>query len=219
MVLLEAAVESLARARQAVRDGAQRLELCARLDVGGLTPAVDLVRAVRGAVDVPLHVLIRPRPGHFVYADDEVALMVAGVLAARAAGADALVVGALEASGAVDTRVMARLREAAAPAPLVAHRCVDQAREVTEAVAVMDALGIARVLTAGGAANAEEGIGRLADLVRRFPAVTILAGGSVRASNVARIVAEAGVREVHVGFPEDAEEGRIAAVADALSRL
>src|SRR5688572_31534985 len=106
MVLLEAAVESLARARRAVGGGARRLELCASLSLGGLTPNLDLLRAVRAAVDVPLHVLIRPRAGDFVYAPPELEIMCASVRAAREAGADGAVVVALTAEGVVDRSAM-----------------------------------------------------------------------------------------------------------------
>jgi len=218
MVLLEAAVESLARARRAVDDGAQRLELCACLSMGGLTPSVDLIHAVRAAVDVPLHVLIRPRGGDFVYAARELETMCLAMRAVREAGADAAVVGALDARGSVDRSAIVALRRAAGPLPLVAHRAVDAARDLDEAVEAMASLGISRVLTSGGAPTAEQGLVRLAALVRRVGAhVTILAGGSVRAANVRRVVMETGVSEIHVGFPDEAEDDRVGAVAAELS--
>ena len=218
-VLVEAAVETAAQARRAVDDGAHRIELCTALSQGGLTPATDLIRVVRGAVPVPLHVLVRPRAGGFVYDPGEVHAMGESVRAARGEGADAVVVGALTDAGAVDEPAIAVLTSIAGRLPLVAHRAVDAAQDPARAIGVMAALGFRSVLTSGAAPTAEEGIGMLRRLVHRFEGrMTILAGGSVRASNVRRIVAETGVREIHVGFPEDAEPDRVRAVVAAVER-
>jgi len=225
--LVEAAVDSVAQARRAVEDGAQRLELCAALAVGGLTPDIALVTAVRTAVAVPVHVLVRPRPGGFVYDAAEVHVMCASIARVREEGADAVVIGALRPDGRVDRVAVEAMVTAAASCPVVAHRAVDAARDLEEAVAAMAAAGATRVLTSGGAATAEQGIERLGQLVRRFGGretigpearrVTILAGGGVRGRHVRRLVTETGVREVHVGFPEGAEIDRVRAVVAALA--
>jgi copper homeostasis protein len=219
VILIEAAVETVAQARRAVGDGAHRLELCSALSEGGVTPDVAFVRAVRTAVAVPLHVLIRPRSGGFVYDGAEVLAMCESIRALRAAGANAVVVGALTAHGTVDAAAMAAMAKAAGSTPVVGHRAVDAARDVAEAIESGAAAGVTRVLTAGGAATAAEGAGALKRLVTRFAGqVTILAGGGVRAGNVQRLVSETGVREVHVGFPENAEADRVAAVVAVLRR-
>lgn len=215
---MEAAVESVAHARRAEADGADRLELCMALAQGGLSPSAGLLRGVRAAVDLPIHVLIRPRQGDFVYTSDEVAVMIADIREAKRAGADAVVVGCLTRDGVVDRGAMAALGRAAGRLPLVAHRAVDAAWDLADAIEEMAALGVTRVLTAGGARTAEQGRSQLAALVAHWGArVPILAGGSVRAANVLQLVAETGVREVHVGFPEDAESDRIGAVVQALA--
>jgi copper homeostasis protein len=217
VILVEAAVETVAQARRAVADGASRLELCAALADGGVTPDVALVRAVRAAVAVPLHVLIRPRPGDFVYSSGEVRAMCESVRALRAAGADAVVVGALTVQGAVDVEALAAMAEAAGSTPLVGHRAVDTARDAEEAIEACVTAGLTRVLTSGGAATAADGAPVLKRLVTRFARrVTILAGGGVRAGNVQRLVAETGVREIHAGFPVNAEVDRIRDIVAAL---
>ena len=216
-LVVEAAVESVAHARRAEADGADRLELCVSLSLGGLTPSAGLLRSVRAAVDLPIHVLVRPRPGDFIYTPDELAVMCADAREARRCGADALVVGCLTRDGVVDRPAMAALRQAAGTTPLVAHRAVDAAWDLAETIEAMADLGISRVLTSGGAPSAEQGLPLLSTLVGHWgERLTILAGGGVRAGNVRRIVEGSGVREVHVGFPEDAEPDRVMAVVAAL---
>jgi copper homeostasis protein len=203
---------------RAAHDGAHRVELSENLAAGGVTPSLALLRAVRAAVDRPLLVLVRSRPGDFVYAEDDVATMCRAVREARLAGADAVAVGALTRAGLVDRTAIERFREAAGPLPLVAHRAVDAAADLIEAVDTLAALGVTRVLTSGGAPTAEEGIPRLRRLVEHIgERVTILAGGSVRARNVRRIVDETGVREVHLAFTADAEPDRVRGVVTALA--
>lgn len=217
LTLVEVAVETLARAERAVEDGAHRLELCANLSEGGLTPPPTLVRAVKAAVGVPVHVLIRPRAGPFVYDAAERAQMCDAVRASRDVGADAVVVGALTTSGDVDGAAIEALREAAGALPLVAHRAVDGARDVAAAVEAMASFGAARVLTSGGAKTAAEGVATLAELVRRFAGrVQVLAGGSIRAANARHVVDATGVREIHLGFPQDAEADRVRALVAVL---
>lgn len=198
--LVEVAVESLPSALQAVAAGAGRLELCSGLAEGGVTPSAGLVRAVRRGVERPLHVLLRPRPGDFVYLAAEVEAMLADIRDLKLAGADGVVLGALTPGGDVDRDLVARLVRAARPLAVTFHRAIDEARDPGAAVATLAELGIERVLTSGGAATALAGADTLRQLVRRFGAtVTILAGGSVRADHVVRLVEQAGVPEVHLG--------------------
>lgn len=199
-VLVEAAVESVAGAVAAARAGAGRLELCAGLAEGGVTPSAGLVRAVRRRVDLPLQVLLRPRPGDFVYAEGDVESMMADIRDLKLAGADGVVLGALTPDGLVDRELVARLVARARPLTVSFHRAIDQTADLGAAVATLAELGIGRVLTSGGAPTALAGAEVLRRLVQRFGAtVTILAGGTVRADHVARLVQQTGVREIHLG--------------------
>jgi len=219
MILVEAAVETLDGACTAVAEGAGRLELCADLARGGVTPSAGLLRAVRAAVDQPLFVMIRPRPGDFVYHSGELDIMLADIAEARRAGADGVVFGALTPAGEVDRGATERLIAAARPLPVTFHRAVDQARDLTGALTVLAALGVERVLTSGGAATAEQGLPVLVSLAAAIGRrVRILPGGGIRAGNAGRIARELGATELHVGVPLDAEAGRVAAIAAALSR-
>ena len=196
--LLEVTVESVAGARAALAGGARRVELCGGLAQGGLTPSAGLIAEVGEAVSLPLFVLIRPRPGDFLYDADDLAVMRRDIAESARHGADGVVIGALDRSGSVDRGTVRALVEAARPMAVTFHRAVDLARDLDEALDMLLELGVERVLSSGQATNAEEGIPVLARMVRRDPArLTVIAAGGVRPANVRRIVAETGVREIH----------------------
>lgn len=208
MTLVEACVQSLGSAVAAERAGAHRIELCADLAVGGVTPSAGLLRATRARVAIPIHVLIRPRGGSFHYDEGDVAAMRYDIAEARRSGADGVVIGALTPEGRVDRVVTGLLVEAARPLAVTFHRAIDDTPDLDQAFRVLLELGVERVLTSGGVPTAESGIPALAGLVHRFGSeITILAGGRVRSANVRRIVAEARVTEVHLGprLPETGE--------------
>jgi copper homeostasis protein len=198
-VLVEACVDSVASARAAAAGGAGRIELCADLTAGGTTPSAGMIAACRAAVGIPLFVLIRPRAGDFLHSDDELEVMRRDVVAARSLGVDGVVLGALRADGTVDAERVRPLIELAFPLPVTFHRAFDFTRDVDEALEALLAIGVPRVLTSGGAQSAAAGLLVLARLVRRAgERLTVMAGGGVTEDNVSRVVAESGVREVHV---------------------
>ena len=204
-VLVEACVDTVASAIAAERGGARRLELCDDLVEGGTTPSVGAIAIVRGRVSIPIFVIVRPRGGDFLYDADDVAVMLRDIAAARSAGADGVVIGALTTDGRSDTELTRRLLDAARPLAVTFHRAFDVVRDQVEALDALLALGVDRVLTSGGAPTALEGMSRLRRLVEHArDGITILAGGRVDASNASRIVAETGVRELHVRGSERA---------------
>jgi copper homeostasis protein len=195
--LFESCVDSLDTAAASGRGGAGRIELCARLDVGGTTPDPALVARCVG-LGTPVCVMIRPRAGDFVYDRAEVEAMAQAIRTAAAAGAAGVVFGAMRFDGTIDAGVMQRLLEAAHPLPVTCHKAIDATRDPLEALEALIALGIDRVLTSGGAATAAAGAGVIARMVARAgDALTVMAGGGVRADGVADLVRRTGVREVH----------------------
>lgn len=191
-------MDSVAAARRATAGGAARLELCENLVEGGITPGRDLQAAVRERVSLPVHIMIRPRPGDFRYTGDEITGLLGDIVAARSLGAHGVVFGALDAAGRVDRALTGRLVEAARPMAVTFHRAFDQVRDPMEALETLIGLGVERVLTSGQAAEAEHGLALLGDLVSRAGGrIGVLAGGGIRAGNVRRIVAATGVSEVH----------------------
>jgi copper homeostasis protein len=198
-VLVEACVDAIDAAREAAQGGAGRIELCGELLQGGVTPSAGLIGAVRAKVAIPLFVLVRPRPGDFLYSNDERDVMRRDVAQARSLGADGVVVGALTSDGDVDAEVVRELIGLARPMAVTFHRAFDFARDRAAALETLIGLGVDRVLTSGGAATALEGAPLLAALVAQAKGrIGILAGGSITSANVAEVVRASGVGEVHV---------------------
>lgn len=195
-VVTEVCVDSAAGARAAAQGGADRIELCAVLDVGGVTPSAGLLEA---CVDqLPTHVLVRPRPGNFGYRDDEIRVMAKDVEGAVDQGAAGVVIGALTADGAVDLDAMRRLLGAAGDLPVTFHRAFDVTADPLRALDDLLDLGIARLLTSGGRPTAVLGAQLIAELVRRAgDELVVMAGSGITAENVAGVIAATGVREVH----------------------
>lgn len=197
-VLVESCVDSVDAALASEAGGAARLELCAHLDVGGTTPDPALVAAVVAAVRIPVVAMVRPRGGDFVYDVNELSAMTRDVVRLREAGVHGIVTGVLTGAGAINVPLMQVLVRMAGRLPVTCHRAFDEARDLDAALEALVDLGVTRVLTSGGAPTAAEGTATLARLVQRAAGrIAILAGGSVRASNVRAIVDSTGVREVH----------------------
>lgn len=212
--LLESVVETVDQARAAARAGADRLELCVRLDTGGVTPPVSLQVAAIGAVSIPVFVMIRPRPGDFVYTAAELAQASRDIAAARASGAAGIVVGVLLPDSRIDVERTRHLVREAEGLPVTFHRAFDAVPDQDAALESAIDAGVSRVLTSGGAATALDGADRLRALVdRASDRLIVLAGGGVRAGNVRGLLGRTGVREVHARFED---ESQTRALADLL---
>lgn len=196
--LFESCIDAYEAAEASARGGAGRVELCAGLDVGGTTPDAATIARTVAAVAIPVFVMIRPRGGDFVYDAGEMAAMEADIARARAAGAHGVVFGALRPDATLDADAMRRLIDRARPLPVTCHKAIDATRDPLEALDVLLALGVDRVLTSGGADTAAAGAATIARMVARAgEALVVMAGGSVRAHNVSALVRATGVREVH----------------------
>jgi copper homeostasis protein len=194
----EACVTSVAQARAAQNAGADRLELCTRISTGGLTPPLPLLVAVRAAVAVPIHVMIRPRPGDFVHTRSEMDTMIRAIAAAREAGADGVVLGLLTADRQVDIVVLRALAPVTRGLSVTFHRAFDEVANPLEAMEELIMLGVSRILTSGGAPTARKGETVLANLVSASRGrIGIIACGKVRPANVRALIAATGVSEVH----------------------
>jgi copper homeostasis protein len=198
-VRLEICCGSLEDARAAEEGGADRVELCAALCVGGLTPSLGTILEVESRVRVPVMVMIRPRAAGFHYRESEVAVMERDLEAALQAGAEGVVFGALEADGSVDVAACRRLRGAAKDREVVFHRAFDVTPDPFRALEQLIDLGFTRVLTSGQRASALLGVTTLRRLVEQAgDRIQILPGGGIRAHNVQEIVSATGCRQVHL---------------------
>jgi len=200
-VLIEICVESLELAIAAESGGADRIELCSDLACGGVTPAAQLMRAVRRHVRVPIHVLIRPRPGDFCYTSQELEVMRREINTARDIGMDGIVTGVLAPSGEVDLERTRTLVELADPLPVTFHRAFDQVPGIGPALNAARQAGVRRILTSGGPRDAMNNLDRLRELVADAGgSIVIMAGGGIRSHNVARVVEATRANEIHTSL-------------------
>jgi copper homeostasis protein len=198
-VLVEACVDAIDAALEAERGGAGRIELCGELLQGGVTPSAGLIAAVRDRIDIPLFVLVRPRPGDFLYTDDELDVIRRDIEQMKVLGVDGIAIGALTAAADVDVPIMASLVALARPMAVTFHRAYDFVHDQDSALRALLDLRVERVLTSGGAPTASEGAAAIARMVERVgDRMIVMAGGSITASNVGEVVAASRVREVHV---------------------
>lgn len=219
--LLEVTVESVRAAAIAERGGANRLELCADLPVGGVTPGEELMRAAREACDLPLMAMIRPRPGDFRYAEKDLARMERDIDLARRCGMDGVVFGALYADGTVDDYTVQLLLGRTEGLSVTFHRAFDLTPDPVSALDRLVALGVHRILTSGHAPTALEGAEELARLIAHAgERIVVLPGGHVRAENVAELVRRTGAREVHSSVGGDAgiDEAGVRGLLQGLAR-
>lgn len=205
--ILEVCVDSLASARAAIRGGADRLELCAALAVGGLTPYTALLRQIRQESGIPIRCLMRPRAGDFLYTREEIQLMADQMAELAEAGANGFVIGGLTPEGHLDGEAMKPLIVASQGRGLTLHRCIDVSADPIETYLEADALGIDTVLTSGGAPNCLAGmetIGRLLEL----EGPQVLIGAGVNASVISGLrAAFPEANAFHMSGKMDVESG------------
>ena len=198
MPILEVCAASIASARAAAEGGAQRIELCTRLDLDGLTPTEDEIREARLLNGLRLHVLIRPREGDFVYSSDEFALMKEQIEMSRRLGADGVVIGALTPVGDIDVEHCLPLMAAAQGMQVTFHRAFDQCRDPRQGLQDIMRLGCHRLLTSGQAPTAETGIPLLRELnLQSQGRIIIMPGAGVNPGNARHILMETGCTEIH----------------------
>ena len=199
--LLEISVDTLDAALAAVRGGADRIELCENLSVGGVSPCDTLMREARSKIRLPIFAMIRARSGDFCYSAAEFEQMKTQIELAKSAGMDGLVFGILRTGDTVDVERSAVLAQAAKPLPVTFHRAFDQLADLERGLRDVIATGATRILTSGGEATAEDGCAEIAKLVRLAgERVTILAGGTIRPENLSRIVRDTRAIEFHSGL-------------------
>jgi len=196
-MLLEVCVDTIEGAWSAVRGGAGRIELCSALSEGGLTPSAGLMAAAAG-LPVPVYAMIRPRAGLFRYSPPEEQVMLRDIEQVKASGLAGIVIGAQGDDGGLDQAMLARLLGRGSGLGCTLHRVMDTVPDLAKALEVAVELGFERILTSGGAHTAEAGLPTICRLVEAARGrISIMPGSGVRPDNVAGILKEATVWEVH----------------------
>ncbi len=210
-VVVEGCVTSVDEAVTCFDAGAERVELCRALDVGGLTPKANDATATLSAVPGPVFALVRPHADSFRLAPAEVDDLIDEVASLVSLGVDGVVVGMLDESGRIDRAALDDVVQAADGRPVTFHRAFDEVENPLDEIESLLRAGVSRVLTSGGAPTAWEGRETLRTLVERSgDALTVLGGGRIRGDHVRRLVAKTGLTEVHA---------RAAAIPGVLSAL
>lgn len=238
MIILEVAVDDTHGLAAAVAGGADRVELCAALEIGGLTPSAGLMQVASGS-GVPCHAMIRPRSGGFCYDPAELAVMRSDIAAARNAGLAGVVFGALTPEGTLDLTAMRDLCKVAKAAGLgvTLHRAFDLVQDWRAALDAAVDLGVERILTSGAALTAPAGAGRLAQVMDHAGGRIIVMPGAGISAETLGALAALPLREVHascgaevaadptalaMGFAKAGtrrtDAGRVAALKAALAR-
>lgn len=201
-VLLEACIDSVEAAIAAQEGGAQRVELCANLLEGGTTPSAGTIQLTRQSIDIGLMVMIRPRGGDFCYSPVEFNVMKLNIELAKTIGAEGVVFGLLNPDGTVDRERTAELIDLARPLEVTFHRAFDMSCDPFVALETLIDLGVNRILTSGQEISALEGLDLITELVQRAGnRIIIMPGGGITERNLAKIVTQSKVNEVHVAAP------------------
>lgn len=200
-VLLEICATSLDLAIAAQRAGAHRIELCSDLASGGITPSAGLMETAREHLHIPIHVLIRPRPGSFFYSAHEFQIMRSDIQNAKRAGMDGVVLGLLNRKSRVDVARTRELVELAYPLPVTFHRAFDETQCWQESLEAVIQTGARRLLTSGCRRRAVDGLGALAGLVQQAgDRIVVMPGGGITPAYFLRVVRATSAREIHASF-------------------
>lgn len=210
-ILLESPVYTLEAALIAVKNGVNRLELCADFGEGGTTPSLGLLKVIKSQVKVPVFVMIRPRGGDFVYSELEIAVMKEDIKSFLSQGADGFVFGVLDKSGKVNRADCLKLIQAAEGKPCTFHRAFDVLKDKKDALEEIIQLGFKRILTSGGENSVMEGMPLIIDLLMQAKdRIIILPGGGLMLQDIADLNMTGLLKEVHASckqFRPSAMEG------------
>ena len=204
---LEIACFNLESALIAQENGADRVELCAEMNLGGITPSLQLIKEARKKLSIDLYVMIRPRGGNFVYSEEEFELMKNQILEIKKLNINGFVFGILNSDNTINKDQNKELVELAKPFPCTFHRAFDAVVNPFEALEELMECGFQTILTSGNAPNVNEGINQLELLVQKANnRIHIMPGGSLRTSNIDEIKKKTKANFFHTSAITDATE-------------
>lgn len=208
--LFEVCVEGIDGLVAAQEAGADRVELCASLVEGGITPSFGTIRAALAVATIPFHAIVRPRGGDFLYSGQEFSSMLEDVATLREAGVAGVVVGCLTPEGRIDEARMSALVQAAGNMAVTCHRAFDMTDDAAEAVEALVRCGVGRVLTSGQRDTAIEGLETLrATVTAARGRIKVMACGGLDETNIARVLSESGADEAHFAALKTVPSGMV----------
>lgn len=206
-VQLEIACFNLESAIVAQQNGADRVELCFDINLGGISPSLDMIETVRAALSIDLYVMVRPRGGNFVYSDDEFQQMKNEIEQFKKLKVDGFVFGILNKDGSINQEQNSELVALAHPLPCTFHRAFDVVKNVNQSLESIIECGFKTILTSGQEKNVVEGIAVLAELVKKADdRITIMPGGGLRSTNIKSLVEKTGASFYHSSAIVDSSE-------------
>lgn len=198
-MIIEIAANSYESAKIASLAGADRIELCSNLEVGGTTPSPGQLRCAKNHLTIPIHVLIRPRGGDFVYGDSEMEEMIESIKYCRSIGVEGVVLGVLTPEGSVDIDKTRKILSYTEGMVTTFHRAFDMVTHQDRALESIIELGFDRILTSGGQQSTPEGIKQIAALVQQANGrITIMPGGGINENNIEDVIQFTGATEFHL---------------------
>lgn len=203
---IEICLESVESVIAAQQGGADRVEFCADLFEGGITPSLGAFKTARRHTSITMMVMIRPRGGDFCYSDLEFETMQEDVKLFKEAGADGIVFGILKADGTIDVERSKRIIELARPLPVTFHRAFDMTPDAHEALETLISLNMERVLTSGQEASVMEGVPALRKLVEQAgDRIIVMPGAGINERNFAYLKEQIKAKEYHLSLPSPTE--------------
>lgn len=194
----EVAVDSLESALIAQECGVHRVELCAALGIGGITPSHAMIEIAKDRLDIPFNVIIRPRRGDFLYTEAEFDIMCGDIEYAKSLDVNGVVLGILYSDGRIDIDRTRVLIELARPLEVTFHRAFDMAIDPHQALDDLISLGVDTLLTSGQQPTAEQGLSLITELVKQADGrIRIMPGSGINPNNIKAIVKGSGANEFH----------------------
>ena len=195
-MLIEICANSYQSAINAEKAGANRIELCSELAIGGITPSYGLLKKIMNKLTIPVHVLIRPRSGDFTFSDTEFGIMKENISLCKDLGVTGIVSGVLHTNNTIDIERTQELVAHSKPMNFTFHRAFDWVLNPEEALKQLEKIGVERILTSGQEASAEKGIDHLVHW-NKFANISIMPGGGIHTSNI-KLFQENDFKEVHL---------------------
>ena len=196
--LREACLETLQDCIHAEQQGADRIELCSRLDLDGLSPGVELTQEVLKSVSIPVRAMVRPREGDFVYSAAEIQQMESEIDRFKTLGVEGIVLGVLTSAGHIDLSLLKDFIERARPLKVTFHRAIEQTPDLIDAIKLLvQETSIDSILTSGGASHASENVALLAQAIEAAQNRELIVCGKVTHENLPELHRQLGARAYH----------------------